>query len=130
MRDLAGALLLVVLTAGVCPAQTPTVTYSEQIAPIIYNNCTGCHRPGQIAPIPLMSYSDVVRHSVSIAAVTQDHSMPPWKPQPGWAAYRGQRGLTPDQIAMIQQWVYSGAPQGDPSKEPPLPAFTDGCETG
>ncbi len=131
MRNLGGVVCagILALTAGVGRAQSGAVTY-EQIAPIIYNNCTGCHRPGQIAPIPLMSYSDVVRHSVSIAAVTQDRSMPPWKPAPGWAAYRDQRGLTDQQIAMIQQWVYSGAPEGDPAKEPPLPSFTDGWQLG
>ena len=40
--------------------------------------------------------------------------MPPWKPEPGWAAYRDERRLTPAQISLIQQWVDGGMPLGDP----------------
>lgn len=107
-----------------------TVTYSEQIAPIIYQTCTGCHRPGQIAPFTLMNYDDTVRHALTVNSTVQTRYMPPWKPEPGWMPYRDERRLTPEQIALIQQWLADGAPQGDPSKEPPLPHFTDGWQLG
>ena len=107
-----------------------TVNYSQQIAPIIYNNCTTCHRTGQVTPFTLMSYADVKQHAPTIAAVTQSGYMPPWKPEAGWTSFRDQRGLTAGQISLIQQWVAAGMPQGDPSLEPPLPTFTDGWQLG
>ena len=107
-----------------------TITFSENIAPLIYNNCTKCHRDGQVAPFTLASYDDVRKHAPTIAAVTQSRYMPPWKANPGWAAFRDERRLSADQIAMIQQWVSSGMPQGDPSKTPPVPVFPDGWQLG
>jgi uncharacterized protein (TIGR03437 family) len=121
-------LLVAVLFSGAAAAQT--VTYSDQIAPIVYNNCTTCHRTGQVTPFTLMSYSDVKEHAPTIAVVTQSRYMPPWKPEVGWTPFRDQRSLTSDQIALIQQWVALGMPQGDPSHEPPLPTFTDGWQLG
>jgi hypothetical protein len=116
------------IAAALGHAQTPT--FSEHIAPIIYNNCTKCHRPGQVAPLTLMSYDDVSRHGRAIASQTQSRYMPPWKPEPGWVPYRDERRLTPDQIALIQQWVANGMPQGDPAKAPPVPQFPDGWQLG
>ena len=119
---------LVPLCSAVLAAQN--VTYSEHIAPIIYNTCASCHRPNEIGPFPLLSYDDVVRHALTIGAVTATHYMPPWKPEPGWSAYRDERRLTAAQISLIQQWIAAGVPRGDPSKEPPLPQFTDGWQLG
>lgn len=107
-----------------------TVTFSEHIAPIIYNNCTKCHRTGQVAPMTLMGYDDVRRYGQTIASQTQSRFMPPWKPEPGWVAYRDERRLTSDQIALIQQWVANGMPQGDPAMAPPVPQFPDGWQLG
>jgi uncharacterized protein (TIGR03437 family) len=120
--------LLILAAAGVGHSQT--VTYSEHIAPIIYNNCSKCHHPGQVAPISLMSYAEVRQHGRDIATQTQSRFMPPWKPEPGWTAYRDERRLTPAQIALIQKWVADGMPEGDPSKAPLVPQFADGWQLG
>jgi uncharacterized protein (TIGR03437 family) len=111
--------------AAVCPAGAQTVTWSEQIAPIIYQNCTNCHRPGQVSALPLTSYDDVRRRGSTVLQTVQSRFMPPWKPAPGWVAYRGERRLTSDQIALISQWINDGMPRGDASKEPPAPVFSD-----
>jgi len=107
-----------------------TVTWSEHIAPIIYNNCTKCHRAGQVAPFTLANYSDVKQRALTIASVTRTGYMPPWKAEPTWAAFRDERRLTADQITLIQKWVADGMPQGDPAKEPALPNFPDGWQLG
>ncbi len=107
-----------------------TVTFNEQIAPIIYGNCSKCHHPGEVAPFSLLSYDDVRSHARTIVTVTQSHYMPPWKPEPGWSAYRDERRLTPAQISLIQQWVDGGMPLGDPSKAPLPPQYTDGWHLG
>src|SRR4051794_31692461 len=114
--------------AGIAVAQT--VTFNEHIAPIIYTNCSKCHHTGEVAPFPLMSYDDVARHGRDIAKQTLSRFMPPWKPEPGWTAYRDERRLTTAQIALIQQWVANGMPQGDSTKAPLPPQFTDGWQLG
>src|ERR1700676_4412049 len=80
---------LLAVAAGVAHAQV--VTFNEHIAPIIYNNCSKCHHAGEVAPFSLMNNSDVASHGREIAIQTQSHFMPPWKPEPGWTAYRDER---------------------------------------
>ena len=112
------------------PIAAQTVTFANQIAPIIYGNCTQCHRTGQVTPFTLMSYSDVKQHAPTIAVAAQSRYMPPWKPETGWTPFRDQRSLTDAQISLIQQWVAQGMPEGDPTAEPPLPTFPDGWQLG
>ena len=119
---------LIFLCAAAAAAQT--VNYSEHIAPILNANCVSCHRPGQIGPFSLLTYSDALVHSRTVGAVTQSRYMPPWKPERGWASYLDERRLTADQVSLIQQWVAAGAPQGDPSKAPPTPTFADDWQLG
>ncbi len=113
------------LFAAVRSGTAQTITWSEHIAPIIYGNCTSCHRPGQVSSLALTSYDDVRRRGSTVAQTVQSRYMPPWKPEPGWVAYRDERRLTPDQIALIAQWVADGMPRGDSSKEPQAPQFAD-----
>lgn len=122
MRQILAFLLFI---AVLRPGSAQTVTWSEHIAPIVYDNCAGCHRPGQVSPMPFLSYDDVRRRGSLVAQVVRTRYMPPWKPEPGWVAYRDERRLTPDQIALIDRWVADGMPRGDMSKEPPLPPFAD-----
>src|SRR5690348_12780620 len=73
------------------------VTFTEHIAPIIFDNCTSCHRPGEMAPFSLLSYADVRPRGRRIAAVTQSRQMPPWKAEHADFAFRGDRRLSGDQ---------------------------------
>ncbi|HWF09646.1 MAG TPA: cytochrome c, partial [Bryobacteraceae bacterium] len=81
-----------ILAAPFAAAQTP-VTFNKQIAPIIYNNCSSCHRPGEAAPFSLLSYQDVAKKARLIAAVTASRYMPPWKAEPGSYAFKDERRL-------------------------------------
>jgi mono/diheme cytochrome c family protein len=58
-------------------------TWSHQIAPILYRNCTTCHHPGGAGPFSLVTYEDARRWSAQILTVTQSRYMPPWLPEPG-----------------------------------------------
>src|ERR1700722_12022403 len=104
------------LAPALLPAQT--VTFNKQIAPIIYNNCSSCHRPGEAAPFSLLSYQDVAPKARLIAAVTSSHQMPPWKAEPASYSYRDERRLTDAQIQLIQAWVKQGMPEGKPEDRP------------
>ena len=109
----------------------PPVTFAEAIAPIVYANCVTCHRPGEAAPFPLISYEDVAKRGALIANVTEARYMPPWHAAEGWGEFVGERRLTTGQIATIAEWVKRGMPRGDESKMPRLPEFpTDGWRLG
>src|SRR5262245_1234784 len=94
-------LIALSLGAAAIDAAAEKVTFSETIAPIIYNNCTSCHRPGEAAPFALMSYEDVKKRGALIANVTQSRYMPPWHAAHGYGDFADERRLTDAQIATI-----------------------------
>ncbi len=119
-----------VMTPGAAAAQ-PAVTFTKDVAPIIFENCSSCHRPGEIGPFNLLTYEDVTSRARDVARVTQARVMPPWKPEPGYGPeFIGARLLTETQIDTIQQWVENGAIEGDPSDLPPNPTFAEGWRLG
>src|SRR6266404_6858309 len=89
-------------------------TFNKDIAPILYQNCASCHRPGEVAPFSLLSYQDAAKRAKLIATVTERRYMPPWKPEPGYGNFANERRLTDTQIALIKDWAANGAPEGDP----------------
>jgi Tfp pilus assembly protein PilF len=97
------------------------VTYYRDIAPILYQSCAPCHRPGQPAPFPLLTYEDARRHAATIAEVTRRRYMPPWLPEPGHGEFREERRLTEAQIRAIAEWARAGAPAGPAADAPPPP---------
>src|SRR6187431_29515 len=115
VRVLAVLLLPAVLWGAALASPAAPVTFSETIAPIVYDNCVTCHRPGEAAPFPLISYEDVKKKGALIAAVTKSRYMPPWHAAHGFGEFMEERCLSDEQIGMIGQWVKEGMPQGDPS---------------
>lgn len=96
------------------------------IAPIIYKNCTPCHRRGESGPFELMSYADVKKNANKIKFVTQARYMPPWPADASYTHFIGERTLCEEELELIKQWVESGAPQGDEAKIPSPPVFYTG----
>ena len=107
-----------------------SVTFTRDIAPILYKHCAGCHHPGEAAPFSLLTYQDAARRAALIAKVTSSRYMPPWKPVPGYGHFRGERRLGDAEVATIRAWAESGAPQGDPASLPPPPKFSAGWQLG
>ncbi len=106
------------------------VTYTEDIAPLIYENCANCHRPGEIGPFSLTNYDEVTGWGQMIKFVTESRYMPPWKPDPDYSSFLGEAHLSQDEIAMIAAWVDNGMPRGDESLEPEFPNYPDGSLLG
>jgi mono/diheme cytochrome c family protein len=106
-----------------------TVTFNADIAPIIFQNCASCHRTGEVAPFPLLSYEDVKKKAKTIARVVDERYMPPWHAEPGYGEFLDERRLTDEQIGMIGQWVEEGMAQGI-GAPPPLPKFVEGWQLG
>lgn len=106
------------------------VTFNEHIAPIIYQNCTGCHRAGEVAPFTLESYDDVKRRASMIALVTEERVMPPWLPVEGHGEFEGSRRLNEGEIQLIQDWIESGREEGPQAKALEKPEFPSGWQLG
>ncbi|MEX2580702.1 MAG: cytochrome c [Verrucomicrobiales bacterium] len=123
------SLLLIALPAGLA-AKDSEVTYHRDIAPVVYENCTACHREGASAPFPLTNYEEVSRKARTIRRVVNDRYMPPWHANPEATAFLGVRRLEDRQIELIDRWVEAGKPEGDPADAPEMPAFTEGWQLG
>jgi tetratricopeptide (TPR) repeat protein len=107
-----------------------SVTFNRNVAPIIFHYCSPCHRPGEAAPFPLLSYQDTVKFAAQIAVITRSRIMPPWLPSPSDLKFAGDLHLSDEQIAVLQEWVDQGAREGDPHDLPPAPEFTPGWQLG
>ena len=106
------------------------ITFTRDVAPIVFSACSSCHRAGGPGPFSLTTYDEVRRRATQIAQVTKTRFMPPWKVEPGIGHFVGQRPLTEQEIATIERWVAGNTPEGDPKQLPPLPAFADGWLLG
>ena len=105
-------------------------TWSHQIAPILYNNCTTCHHPGGAGPFSLLTYDDARRWSAQILTVTQSRFMPPWLPEPGYGDFADNRRLSAEDLANIKRWVNAGMPEGIAAEAPPAPKYTSEWQLG
>ena len=127
------ATILIIAGLGIAPfsfllAQQPnTINFTEHVAPIIYDNCVECHRPGSIAPMSLLDYETVRAWGPVIKDRVEKRSMPPYFIDKGVGvqSFLDDRSLSDQEIATIAAWVDSGAPQGDMNYLPPAPQFED-----
>jgi Flp pilus assembly protein TadD len=110
--------------------ETTPPTWSHQIAPILYNNCTTCHHPGGAGPFSLLTYQDARRWSAQILTVTQSRFMPPWLPEPGYGDFADNRRLSAEDLAQIKRWVSAGMPEGIAAEAPPAPKYTSEWQLG
>ena len=111
--------LAVPLGAGTAIAQE--VTWASHVAPIMFENCVSCHRPGEIAPMSLLSYDEVRPWARAIKNKVQGREMPPWFPDPRHGTFKNDMRLTTQEIDTIVTWVDAGAPRGDLAELPPTP---------
>jgi tetratricopeptide (TPR) repeat protein len=122
--------LFVSVALAACAALAEPITFYKQVAPIVYQSCAPCHRPGEPGPFPLLTYTDVRKHGRQIVSVIQRRYMPPWLPEAGHGDFQEERRLTDAQIRTIEEWVRQGAPAGSPADAPPLPKFVPGWQLG
>ncbi|HIE93808.1 MAG TPA: hypothetical protein EYQ83_13430, partial [Acidobacteria bacterium] len=128
-----GLLAASTLTIGglVAPAAAQTeVTFTRDVAPILYENCVSCHRPGELAPMALRSYDEVRPWARGIKDKVTSGEMPPWFADARHGFFKNDTRLLPDEIDTIARWVDAGAPRGDQSDLPEPPTFIDGWQLG
>ncbi|WP_435018775.1 ascorbate-dependent monooxygenase [Tundrisphaera sp. TA3] len=125
------AALTVILPGLLTPdAGAAAPTYAREVAPILWKNCAGCHRPGEVGPFSLLTYPDAAKRADFLKQITAERAMPPWKPEPGFGEFHDVRRLTDGEIATIAAWADAGAPEGNPADLPTPPTFPDGWQLG
>lgn len=105
-------------------------TFAHDIAPIVFEHCGSCHRPGGDAPFSLLTYDEVKKRAGQIAEVTKSRFMPPWLPLKDCGEFLGRRGLSDQQVELIKNWVDAGAPEGDSAAAPSPPPYRGGWILG
>jgi mono/diheme cytochrome c family protein len=125
------ALVLVLTATGkgqTAPSATPT--FSKDVAPILYNHCVSCHRPGTVAPMSLITYRQTRPWATVIAQKVAQGDMPPWHSTDPRGTFLNDRRLTPEEKDTILRWVSAGAPEGNASDMPALQEFAEGWQIG
>lgn len=116
--------------AGLAPgAVEAPVTFNQDIAPIFFEHCTRCHRPGQGAPMSLLTYDSARPWARSIKQQITQRKMPPWFADPTIGHFANDPRLDAKAIDLIARWVDTGAARGE-GPEPPAPTYADGWEIG
>ena len=111
-------------TGGVTP------TFTKDVAPILYNRCLECHRPGEAAPMSFRTYSEVRPWAKAIKQAVVTRTMPPWDADPAVNHFANDRHLSDTEVATLSKWADATAPEGDAKDLPKLPTFTDGWSIG
>jgi peroxiredoxin len=115
---------------GVPGSNAEPLTWSRHVAPILWNKCAGCHRPGDVAPFSLLGYRDAAKRARFLSDVVESGRMPPWKPVAGFGVFRGCVRLTSRERAILARWADAGASEGDPGELPAPPEFSEGWALG
>ncbi len=111
-------------------AAAAKVTYTKDVAPILYQRCVECHRKGEVAPMSLMTYQEVRPWAKSIREKVAERVMPPWLADPHYGQFSNDRRLTQKEMDTIVAWVDAGAPKGEDRELPPPPPLVDGWVIG
>ena len=111
-------------------SKAPIPTFTKDVAPILYKNCTGCHRPGEIGPMSLLTYEDARPRAKDIRDKVADGVMPPWHAEKSHGTFANDRSLSEEDKATLLRWANNGAPKGDDKDLPPVPKYVDGWTLG
>src|SRR5262245_15099999 len=105
-------------------------TFSKDVAPILFKNCVSCHRPGEIAPMSLLTYADARPWAKAIRDEVSEGNMPPWHADAPKGTFHNERSLTDEERDILVQWANGGAQRGNVKDLPPAPTFTEGWQVG
>ena len=94
-------------------AKHAEISYSEDIAPILMENCVSCHREGGLGPFAMTDYNIVRGFSLMIREVLRTKRMPPWHADPAYGHWSNDRSLTDEEVKTLVHWIEAGAPRGE-----------------
>ncbi|HEY3839963.1 MAG TPA: thiol-disulfide isomerase [Bryobacteraceae bacterium] len=123
---------MAVLLPWALPAATASSapTFSKDVAPILYERCVQCHRPGSIAPMSLLEYKTARPWARSIREAVLSRKMPPWFADPQYGHFSNDPRLSAREMEIIKAWVDAGSPEGDSKQMPQRPVFEEGWQLG
>ena len=124
------ALALATLFPAASPLLCGDITYSADVAPILYKHCATCHHPDDIAPMALLTYQQTRPWAAAIREAVLTRQMPPWKADPRYGKWSNDWSLSDQEIATIKGWVDQGAREGDPQRSPAPPVFSTDWRIG
>lgn len=104
------------------------VTYARDVAPILQARCVECHRAGEIGPFTLTSYEEAAGWGEMMLEVIHDRRMPPWHADPKHGEFANDRSMPAAEVAVLEEWVENGCPEGDPAAAPAPREFTAGWQ--
>src|SRR5262245_39868447 len=126
-----GAVVLATSWAGAAGAAPGApITFHQDVEPILQQHCQSCHRPGEIGPMPLLSYEQARPWAKAIRAAVQQKQMPPWFADPAHGRFANDRTLTRAEVDTLVGWVQGGAPEGNPQDAPAPIQWSDGWTIG
>jgi hypothetical protein len=128
--------LLMAMTALAAQSPSPSVTsdqaqvtFNKDVLPILQKNCQTCHRPGEVAPMSLLTYESTRPWAKAIKTAVLTKKMPPWFADPHFGEFRNAPKLSTEDIATLTAWADTGAREGDPSDKPPAREWAEGWRT-
>jgi mono/diheme cytochrome c family protein len=130
LRTAACALTVLGAAGAALAAEGPSVTFTKDVAPIVYKSCVECHRPTMFAPMSLMTYDDARPYARAIKAKVTARQMPPWGADPAFGTFKNDPRLTDKEIQTIVDWVDAGAPKGEDADMPKAPQYAEGWSIG
>ncbi len=105
-------------------------TFSKDVAPILFNRCLECHRPGEAAPMSFQNYKETRPWAKAIKQAVATREMPPWDADPAINHFSNDRHLSDTELSTLVKWVDGGAPEGNATDMPVMPSFTKGWVIG
>ncbi len=124
----AAVVVLVALPWAAAGQEATRPTFSKDVAPILFEHCVSCHRPGEVAPMSLTSYEAVRPWARAVRTKVVSREMPPWHADPAFGSFKNNTSLTHEEIDIISRWVDAGSPRGNEADLPEFPAFAEGWQ--
>src|SRR2546429_6003436 len=103
---LVGACAALLSHAAGAPSQ---ITFNKEVLPILQKRCQGCHRPGEVAPMSLLTYSEVRPWAKAIRQAVLTRKMPPWLADPHYGKFSNDPSLSQAEMDTLTAWVDGGA---------------------
>ena len=116
-----------ILSAG---TTTQSVTFYKDVLPVLEKNCQTCHRPGEAAPMSLLTYDEARPWAKSIKQAVVTKKMPPWFADPHYGKFSNERTLAQADIDTLVNWADNGAVAGNPKEAPKPIAWVEGWRIG